>query len=124
MVLTNLFPSLARKVKEWVATATRRILMGKNLYVGNLSYSIKDDELNSIFAAYGKVASAQVIMDRETQRSKGFGFVEMPDDAEALAAIEALNGKEVNGRPLTVNEAKPREPRRTGDRREKKKKQD
>ncbi len=86
--------------------------MGKNLYVGNLSYSIKDDELNSIFAAYGKVASAQVIMDRETQRSKGFGFVEMPDDAEAQAAIEALNGKEVNGRALTVNEARPREPRR------------
>ncbi|MBQ7651089.1 MAG: RNA-binding protein [Victivallales bacterium] len=90
--------------------------MGKNLYVGNLSYSIKDDELNSIFAAYGKVTSAQVIMDRETQRSKGFGFVEMPDDTEALAAIEALNGKEVNGRPLTVNEARPREPRRNGGR--------
>jgi len=88
--------------------------MGKNLYVGNLSYSIRDDELNSIFAAYGKVSSAQVIMDRETQRSKGFGFVEMPDDTEALAAIQALNGKEVNGRPLTVNEAKPREPRRGG----------
>ena len=86
--------------------------MGKNLYVGNLSYSIKDDELKAIFAEYGKVASAQVIMDRETQRSKGFGFVEMPDDAEALAAIQALNGKEVSGRPLTVNEARPCEPRK------------
>ena len=93
--------------------------MGKNLYVGNLSYSIKDDELNKIFSEYGKVASAQVIMDRETQRSKGFGFVEMPDDTEALAAIQALNGKEVNGRPLTVNEARPREPRKNfGERRD------
>ena len=85
--------------------------MGKNLYVGNLSYSVKDDELNALFAAYGKVTSAKVIMDRETQRSKGFGFVEMEDDAEAQAAIDALNGKENNGRQLTVNEAKPREPR-------------
>ena len=86
--------------------------MGKNLYVGNLSYSIRDDELKSVFAEYGKVTSAQVIIDRETQRSKGFGFVEMADDAEALAAIQALNGKEVSGRALTVNEARPREPRR------------
>lgn len=85
--------------------------MGKNLYVGNLSYSVKDDELNALFAAFGKVTSARVIMDRETQRSKGFGFVEMENDAEAQAAIDALNGKENNGRQLTVNEARPREPR-------------
>ena len=85
--------------------------MGKNLYVGNLSYSVRDDELNALFSAYGKVTAARVIMDRETQRSKGFGFVEMEDDAEAQAAIDALNGKENNGRQLTVNEARPREPR-------------
>ena len=85
--------------------------MGKNLYVGNLSFSVKDDELNALFAAFGKVTSARVIMDRETQRSKGFGFVEMADDAEAQAAIDGLNGKENNGRVLTVNEARPREPR-------------
>ena len=88
--------------------------MGKNLYVGNLSFSVKDDELNALFAAFGKVTSARVIMDRETQRSKGFGFVEMADDAEAQAAIDALNGKEHMGRVLTVNEAKPREPRQGG----------
>lgn len=85
--------------------------MGKNLYVGNLSFSVKDDELNALFAQFGKVKSARVVMDRETNRSKGFGFVDMEDDAEAQAAIDALNGKENNGRTLTVNEAKPREPR-------------
>ena len=85
--------------------------MSKNLYVGNLSYSVNDSELYSLFAQYGKVDSARVISDRETNRSKGFGFVEMTDDAEAEAAINALNGQENNGRTLTVNEAKPREPR-------------
>ncbi len=85
--------------------------MGKNLYVGNLSYSVNDSELHSLFAAFGKVDSARVITDRDTGRSKGFGFVEMTDDAEAQAAIDGLNGKENNGRTLTVNEAKPREPR-------------
>ena len=88
--------------------------MAKNLYVGNLSYSVRDDELNQLFAQFGKVDSARVIMDRDTGRSKGFGFVEMPDDAEAQAAIDGLNGKENNGRTLTVNEAKPREPRPRG----------
>ena len=90
--------------------------MAKNLYVGNLSFRVKDDELNALFAQYGTVISAHVITDRETQRSKGFGFVEMADDAEAQAAISALNGKENNGRALTVNEAKPREPRPFGGR--------
>ena len=88
--------------------------MGKNLYVGNLSYQVKDEELNSLFVQYGKVTSARVITDRETSRSKGFGFVEMADDAEAQAAIDALNNKEHMGRTLTVNEAKPREPRTGG----------
>jgi RNA recognition motif-containing protein len=85
--------------------------MAKNLYVGNLSFSVRDDELNALFAQYGTVLSAHVIIDRDTQRSKGFGFVEMADDTEAQTAIDALNGKENNGRTLTVNEAKPREPR-------------
>ncbi|MBQ6474347.1 MAG: RNA-binding protein [Victivallales bacterium] len=85
--------------------------MGKNLYVGNLSYSVNDEELNALFSQFGKVSSARVIMDRETGRSKGFGFVEMPDDAEAQAAIDNLNNKENNGRTIAVNEAKPREPR-------------
>ncbi|MFA6929118.1 MAG: RNA-binding protein [Lentisphaeria bacterium] len=85
--------------------------MGKNLYVGNLSYSVNDAELAALFAAYGKVDSAKVMSDRETGRSKGFGFVEMADNNEAQAAIAALNGQDNNSRVLTVNEAKPREPR-------------
>jgi len=82
--------------------------MGKKLYVGNLSYSIDDGSLQQLFAAHGSVQSAQVIMDRDTGRSKGFGFVEMGTDAEAQAAIQALNGAEVEGRTLTVNEARPK----------------
>ena len=85
-----------------------------NIYVGNLSFDTDDEELESTFASHGEVASARVIMDRFSGRSRGFGFVEMPDDSNAEAAIQALNGKEVNGRPLTVNEAKPREDRRGG----------
>ncbi len=83
--------------------------MGKKLYVGNLSYSVRDSDLEDMFAAHGTVESAQVIMDRDTGRSKGFGFVEMSSDQEARAAIGALNGKELEGRSLTVNEARPRE---------------
>ncbi len=82
--------------------------MGKKLYVGNLAYSVGDSELQQIFEAHGSVQSAQVIMDRDTGRSKGFGFVEMGSDQEAQAAIGALNGKEVEGRALTVNEARPK----------------
>jgi RNA recognition motif-containing protein len=82
--------------------------MGKKLYVGNLAYSVGDSELQQIFEAHGSVQSAQVIMDRDTGRSKGFGFVEMGSDQEAQAAISALNGKEVEGRALTVNEARPK----------------
>ena len=80
-----------------------------NIYVGNLSYQTSDQILESTFAAFGAVDSAKIIMDRTTGRSKGFGFVEMPNDAEANAAIEALNGSELDGRNLTVNEARPRE---------------
>ncbi|HAJ78866.1 MAG TPA: RNA-binding protein [Fibrobacteres bacterium] len=82
--------------------------MGKKLYVGNLSYSIGDSALQELFTPFGTVASAQVIMDRETGRAKGFGFVEMGTDEEANAAIAALNGKEIEGRALTVNEARPK----------------
>jgi cold-inducible RNA-binding protein len=82
--------------------------MGRKLYVGNLTYGVTDSALQQLFAAHGTVQSAQVIMDRETNRSKGFGFVEMGSDAEAQAAIKALHGKEVDGRALTVNEARPK----------------
>ena len=87
-----------------------------DIYVGNLAYSTNDDILRDAFAVYGEVASARVVSDRMTGRSKGFGFVEMPDRAQAQAAIDALNGKEVDGRALRVNESqpKPREERRGG----------
>src|SRR5438105_14903104 len=85
--------------------------MGKKLYVGNLGYGVTDSDLTTMFAAHGTVESAQVIMDRDTGRSKGFGFVEMNSDQEAQAAIAALNGQESGGRTLTVNEARPREER-------------
>jgi RNA recognition motif-containing protein len=85
--------------------------MGKKLYVGNLSYEVTSSDLEKMLEPHGTVASAQVITDRDTGRSKGFGFVEMSNDQEAKSAIEALNGKETNGRALTVNEAKPREDR-------------
>ena len=88
--------------------------MGKKLYVGNLSFGVTDSTLAQLFEAHGTVQSAQVIMDRDTGRSKGFGFVEMGSDAEAQAAIQALNGQEVEGRALTVNEARPREDRGGG----------
>jgi len=88
--------------------------MGKKLYVGNLNYETTDSDLEQLFAAYGTVQSAQVIMDRDTGRSKGFGFVEMGTDQEAQAAIQALSGKQVSGRNLTVNEARPREDRGGG----------
>ena len=85
--------------------------MAKKLYVGNLSYDVTDSDLQSMFEPHGTVQSAQVIMDRDAGRSKGFGFVEMNNDQEAQAAITALNGKESVGRTLTVNEARPREER-------------
>jgi RNA recognition motif-containing protein len=88
--------------------------VAKKLYVGNLSYDTSDSKLQEMFEEYGSVQSAQVIMDRDTGRSKGFGFVEMGSDEEARAAINGLNGKEVGGRALTVNEARPREERGGG----------
>ena len=88
--------------------------MAKKLYVGNLSYSVDSSELEQLFGAHGQVLSAQVINDRDTGRSKGFGFVEMANDDEAEAAIAALNGQEHGGRALTVNEAKPKEKRAGG----------
>src|SRR5690348_5714097 len=88
--------------------------MAKNIYVGNLVWECTADDLLALFQAHGTVARAQVITDRETGRSRGFGFVEMNDDAEAQKAIEALNGADFKGRPLTVNEAKPREERSGG----------
>ena len=83
-----------------------------NIFVGNLAFSATDHDLRQLFEPYGVVDKINVITDRDTGRSKGFGFVEMPDSAAAKAAIQGLNGKELEGRALTVNEAKPREPRR------------
>jgi cold-inducible RNA-binding protein len=88
--------------------------VGKRIYCGNLSYGVSSSDLEGLFAQYGTVVSAQVISDRESGRSKGFGFVEMNTDEEAQSAIDALNGQEHDGRPLTVNEARPREERRGG----------
>jgi RNA recognition motif-containing protein len=88
--------------------------MGSKLYVGNLSYDTTSSDLEQLCSSHGTVQSAEIISDRETGRSKGFGFVQMGSDKEAQAAIGALNGQEVGGRALTVNEAKPREPRSGG----------
>ena len=90
--------------------------MGKKLYVGNLAYSVRDNDLEQAFGEFGSIVSAKVMMERDTGRSKGFGFVEMGTDAEALAAVEAMNGHSLQGRALTVNEARPMEarPPRTG----------
>ena len=88
--------------------------MGNKLYVGNLAYSVRDESLQSAFGQFGTVTSAKVMMDRETGRSKGFGFVEMGSDAEAQAAINGLNGQPLEGRPIVVNEARPREERPGG----------
>jgi RNA recognition motif-containing protein len=88
--------------------------VGNKLYVGNLAYSVRDDSLQQAFSQFGHVASAKVMMDRETGRSKGFGFVEMGSDAEAQAAINGMNGQPLEGRAVVVNEARPREDRPGG----------
>ncbi len=88
--------------------------MGKKLYVGNLSYNVDSSQLQEMFSAHGTVESAQVITDRDTGRSKGFGFIEMSNDTEAQAAIAAMHGQQNDGRALTVNEARPREERPQG----------
>ena len=80
-----------------------------NIYVGNLSYGMSEDELRDAFGAFGEVSSVKILMDRETGRSRGFGFVEMPNQSEAETAITQLNGKDVGGRALRINEARPRE---------------
>jgi len=89
-----------------------------NIYVGNLSYDTNETDLETSFAPFGAIESARVITDRDTGRSKGFGFVDMPNNAEAEAAIQGLNGKELHGRALTVNESKPKESDRGGPRRQ------
>ncbi len=90
--------------------------MGNKLYVGNLPYSVRDEDLHEAFSAFGGVTSAKVMMERDTGRSKGFGFVEMASDAEALAGVEGMNGQQLGGRAIVVNEARPMEarPPRTG----------
>lgn len=85
-----------------------------NIYVGNLGYQLTEDDLKAAFLAYGEVESARIITDRDTGRSKGFGFVEMPERTQAMAAIEALNGKDLGGRTVTVNESRPKAPRSGG----------
>jgi RNA recognition motif-containing protein len=92
----------------------RRSNMGNKLYVGNLAYSVRDEDLQQAFAQFGNVTSAKVMMDRDTGRSKGFGFVEMSSDAEAQAGINGMNGQAIDGRALVVNEARPREERPGG----------
>ena len=88
--------------------------MGRRLYVGNLPYSVTEESLSSKFAEFGTVESSKLIIDRDTGRSKGFGFVEMASDAEAQAAIDGLNGSDFDGRPMKVNEARPQERRPGG----------
>ena len=83
----------------------------KKIYVGNVSFNMSDGDLNSLFAEHGAVNSATIVTDRDTSRSRGFGFVEMENDDEAMQAIEAINSREIDGRTLNVNEARPREPR-------------
>ena len=88
--------------------------VGNKLYVGNLAYSVRDESLHQAFSQFGAVTSAKVMMDRDTGRSKGFGFVEMGSDAEAQSAINGMNGQALEGRAIVVNEARPREDRRPG----------
>ena len=101
-------------VPRVVCLSFRSSIVGKKLYVGNLTYNVNESDLEALFTPFGTVQSAQVIVDRDTNRSKGFGFVEMGSDAEAQAAIQGLNDHEHDGRRLTVNEAKPREERGGG----------
>jgi cold-inducible RNA-binding protein len=122
-ILASLSPSrlLGRQIgpfhfRPGKQTAGRRPVfqefpLGRKLYVGNLSYNVQDSDLEALFAHYGPVQSAQVIMDRESGRSKGFGFVEMENESDAMSAIEGLKEHEYDGRRLNVNEAKPREAR-------------
>ena len=112
-VATAPFPASVRR--SWlVPPCFRSLTVGNKLYVGNLTYRTNSSDLKQLFSQFGSVQSAEVISDRDTGRSKGFGFVEMSTDAEAKAAIDGLHDTEVDGRRLTVNEARPREPRTGG----------
>jgi cold-inducible RNA-binding protein len=113
---SNASPSLLdpESIPRVVNLSFRSSIVGKKLYVGNLTYNVNESDLEALFTPFGTVQSAQVIVDRDTNRSKGFGFVEMGSDAEAQAAIQGLNGRDHDGRNLTVNEAKPREERGGG----------
>lgn len=104
----------AKSITLWFLNLPEQFSLGKKLYVGNLGYGVTGNDLEQLFAAHGTVKSAQVITDRDSGRSKGFAFVEMGTDQEAQAAIAALNGKDVDGRSMTVNEARPQEPRSGG----------
>jgi cold-inducible RNA-binding protein len=97
-----------------MAAQDDRLIIMKNIYVGNLSFQTTEQDLEAAFSAYGQVERAQLVKDRDTGKSRGFGFVEMTDDAGAERAIEALNGSQLDGRSLTVNEARPREARPSG----------
>jgi RNA recognition motif-containing protein len=105
----NLSPLVERLIGG-VVNGVRVSVM--NIYVGNLSYGMSEDELRDAFGAFGAVSSVKILMDRETGRSRGFGFVEMPNQSEAEAAIAQLNGKDLGGRALRINEARPREQQR------------
>jgi cold-inducible RNA-binding protein len=108
------FPLDPESVPRVVSSSFGSLILAKKLYVGNLTYNVNESDLEALFSEFGTVQSAQIIVDRETNRSKGFGFVEMGTDAEAQAAIQALHEREHDGRRLTVNEAKPREDRGGG----------
>src|SRR5258708_16005938 len=110
----RLLPFAASARRSHRGRARKGSAMAKNIYVGNLTWGTTADDLLALFQQHGEVARAQVITDRETGRSRGFGFVEMANDNEAQAAIDALNGSNFHGRPLTVNEAKPQERRGPG----------
>lgn len=111
VLLTHFINDILRNIVSKCANIFRRLIGNMKIYVGNLPYSVRDAELEEMFSPFGEVISANVIIERETNRSKGFGFVEMASNEDAQAAINDLNGKEFNGRGLKVNEAKPREER-------------
>ena len=114
LALSPLSPRPGKHPAGRLPSRSRSSILSKKLYVGNLTYNVNESDLEALFTPFGTVQSAQVIVDRDTNRSKGFGFVEMDTDAEAQAAIQGLNGREHDGRNLTVNEAKPREARTGG----------
>lgn len=103
---------MVTRPRRKTARQVEGVLWSMNIFVGNLSFTTTDDSLNRAFAQYGRVDSARVVLDRDTQRSRGFGFVEMPNEDEAKNAVKSLDGTDLDGRSLRVNEARPRENRR------------